>query len=371
MSSTTLDDPDDRTYTVRRYRPTDREAFFSLYETVFAERPADEWFSWKYESNPYFEGVPMIVAADGDDLVGAVPLFAQRLRVGSHTVRTFQPADVMVHPDHRKRGLFTRMIEESYESFRTDEPTLLIGFPNDAALPGWLKTGWEIVETVPTYYRLQSPGSLLGLEEGAVASTVETAASSAARGYLGVRDRLADGNGSELRVERHRTIPGELLASLYRTQRPTAFHGVRDEEFYHWRFSNPNWEYATYVAVRDGAPVTAVVTGTRPDGSLTRLTELLPLQADHDAFEPLLREVLEAHAAVDVIAAPSHLELDELFRSRGFYPDTAFPLSKVSETRALIARQLTPDRDPTGPLYGTELLDGSNWQLSFAEADNS
>ena len=370
MSSTTVD-PHARTYTVRRYRPADREAFFSLYETVFGERPADEWFDWKYESNPYFEGVPMIVAATGDDLVGAVPLFAQRMRVDSQTVRTFQPADVMVHPDHRKQGLFTRMIEESYESFRTDEPTLLIGFPNDAALPGWLKTGWEIVETVPTYYRLQSPGSLLGLEEGPVTSAVETAATSAARGYLGIRDRLVNGNQSGLRVERHRTIPAELLASLYRTQRPAAFHGVRDEGFYRWRFSNPHWEYVTYVAVRDGSPVAAVVTGTRPDGSLTRLTELLPLRAAHDAFEPLLRSVLEEHATVDMIAAPSHLELDELFTSRGFHPDTAFPLSKVSETRTLIARQLSSDRDPTGPLYGAELLDEHNWQLSFAEADNS
>lgn len=143
---TSPDDEDDP-YVIRPYEPDDRDDFLELYDQVLGDRN-DEWFRWKYEDNPYSDHVPMIVATDEGRIVGTKPAFALELRIGEETYQGLQPADVMVHEDHRRRGLYSRTTERLKERYRDREAALFFNFPNEATLSGSLKHGWQIVEEV-------------------------------------------------------------------------------------------------------------------------------------------------------------------------------------------------------------------------------
>ncbi|WP_440772681.1 GNAT family N-acetyltransferase [Natronorubrum sp. DTA28] len=144
-------------YTIRSFEPSDRDALLSLYETVFEKERGADWFRWKYAENPYVDHVPIVVADADGELVGCRAFFALELRVGDDRPIAYQPCDTMVHPEHRDRGLFSRMNEYALERYADGPPTLCFNFPNESAKPGNLKHGWKEIGTVPTYYRPQDP----------------------------------------------------------------------------------------------------------------------------------------------------------------------------------------------------------------------
>ncbi|MFW5974108.1 MAG: GNAT family N-acetyltransferase, partial [Natrialbaceae archaeon] len=143
-------------YQVRPYRPSDREEFLSLYESVWGRRKDADWFEWRFGANPYREEIRMIVADSEDGLVGAEPLLPFRLRADGTEWEAYQPVDWMVHPDHRRQGLFTRMTEQLLDRY-LPEVSLLFNFPNSQLRPGLEQHDWEMVGSVVCRYRIQSP----------------------------------------------------------------------------------------------------------------------------------------------------------------------------------------------------------------------
>ena len=53
-------------YTVRKFEAGDEQGFLSLYETVWGDRPSEEWFDWRYAENPYADGTSVFVAESSD-----------------------------------------------------------------------------------------------------------------------------------------------------------------------------------------------------------------------------------------------------------------------------------------------------------------
>ncbi|MFC4550556.1 MULTISPECIES: GNAT family N-acetyltransferase [Halorussus] len=349
-------------YVVRPYEPADRDGVRALHRTVFDQQASREWFDWKYVENPAADAAAFVAEADGE-IVGARPFMPFRMAgAGAETV-AFQPADAMVHPDHRRRGLFTRMTERALERYADGDPAFCFNFPNERALAGNLELGWEVVDTVPISYRIQSA-------EGFVDGEVQRALADAVAGtYCRVRDRLAPAPDA-YDVTRHEEIPADLLARLYARNPPEELHALRDEAFYRWRFRNPRWRYTAYTASRGGSTVAAVVVGRRNKygTDVARLTDVLPLvDGDEEAFAALLGRVTDEYADADVVAATGRAIPDSLLRRFGFVSDHELPLSAVSEQSTLVARPLGDDESASfGRLTAPE-----NWRLTFAERDAS
>jgi len=384
-------------YDVRQFERSDRDGFASLYETVFGDARTDEWFDWKFRENPFAEGVPITVAVDPDDgVVGARPMFALPMAVGRSEFLALQPCDAMVHPDHRRQGLFTRMTERAIERYDESEAALFFNFPNEQSAAGNRKLGWRDVGALTTYYRVQSPNAWIdpaidgGTVATAVADVAATATDVAATGYLRARDALAP-SVEGVDVERRPEPPAELLASLYRSAVPNGFHAVRNEPYVRWRYRNPRWSYRTYVA-RDDAdrPLAAAVVGRKSDGdgAVVRLTDVVPTPPDDGVLTALLRAVLSDSGDADAVAAPPCLPGDLLSRF-GFYPDTEPPLSLAGSATIHVARPATVDvrksnalssQPESGPdsgdaddwtLFGRSVTDPDNWALTFGEQDTS
>jgi GNAT superfamily N-acetyltransferase len=360
-------------YVVRPFESGDREPFLDLYETVWGERPAPEWFSWRYQNTPYLTHVPVFVAESADGaLVGARPLVPFRMRAGDgDPVVGLHPSNTMVHPDHRRNGLFARMSEACTAFYREREPRFYFNFPNPAALSGNLDFGYRVVGTVPTYYRVQSPAALRGAD-GRLDRAANAVAGRLARGYLGLRDRVARVDG-DVTVGRYAEAPCELLGSLYERRRPDRLHTVRDAEFYRWRLANPERPATVYVAFDGRRPLAALVTyADTADGSdRVKVADVLPVESTPErerALPPLLAVVVREHADADVVVATGEAFPEAPMRAFGFHRDDRFPLDRVAEETTLVVYPLV-DGDDGWALDGVALDDAGDWYVTYVDRD--
>ncbi|MXV63823.1 GNAT family N-acetyltransferase [Natronorubrum sp. JWXQ-INN-674] len=358
-------------YVIRPYEPGDREDFLDLYEQVLGSRD-EEWFSWKYEDNPYTDHVPMIVATHDGTVVGTKPCFALELRAESTTFLGLQPADVMVHPDHRRRGLYSRTTEQLKDRYRDREAGLFFNFPNPATLSGSLKHGWQIVEEVPTYYRIQRPDAMLDADDDRLAALSKTARPFATA-YHRAREALA-GTAADVTVNRFDDVPVEQFVGLYEQAVPGTIHAHRDETFYEWRFENPRWEYDAYVATRHGKPLAGVVTGTKTENGskTTSLTDVVPLGATphrRDGLHGILERVIADHRDADIVAASGRSIPPELLARFGFRSDQSLPLSELAQGTTQVTYPLADDGGHEWTVAGRAVADPANWSITFAEQD--
>jgi len=356
-------------HAIREFESRDLASVSELYETVFGDERDEEWFDWKYRRNPYVDHVPITVATDeAGRIIGARPFLALPLAIEGRRELALQPCDTMVHPDHRRQGLFTRMTERAIERYADHEAALFFNFPNEHSQAGYEKLGWEPIGHVTTRYRIHRPSK--GLPGG---STVQNISGSVAnvvqRGYLAILKRLAQ-SPSGMTVSKHDRPPLDELLTLYRSATPAGVHVLRDDRFWRWRFENPDWTYGYYLVHERGEPVAGAVVGQSVDDSgHVRLTDVVPVTPSDDATAALLAAVLDDHRDADAILAPSTLPSSVCTRF-GFLSDTRLPLSAVSSPTTLVARPATREGDVWPP--GLQpVRTRSNWSITFAERDTS
>lgn len=368
---------------IRPYERADRERFLSLYETVWGRPKSGNWFDWRFDSNPYSNGVQMIVAEADGELIGAEPLLPFRLRTGSTTVDIYQPVDWIVHGEFRRQGVFTQMTELLFETY--DDAALMFNFPSEVLLPGLKKFGWRVVGDVPMRYRIQRPYRLTygngnsRVLTDALASSALVLSGPAVMVTLGLLDRTAPSTPG-LTVSRHTQVPVETLSRLYESATPEQFHLARDEAYLRWRFANPNWETATYVASRAGTAEASIVVATEQVNGmrcviLLDVQPMVPRDDRGESFRAALARLLKDYSDADIVKAPAGPYSDFL-RRYGFCADTTFPLSRVSTTSTQVVRPLddtaqtdggVPDEEWT--LGGKNLQDPTNWLLMPADLD--
>lgn len=365
-------------YVIRPYRPEDRDQFLQLYEDVFGKARSSEWLEWRY-GGPYTDRIRMFVAERAGELVGAEPFISLAMRAGDDRTLALQPADAMVHADHRRNGLLTRMTESALEHYTDGEPALLFNFPNDAARGAFLDLGWVEVGSVATAYRIQRPSSFLdvagGRSVGAVAGTVADAGTAA---FHRLNDAISTTTGSRddsVTVHRHVDVPSSRLASLYESAVPDRLHAPRTEAFLDWRFANPDWDVRTYTA-RDGSETVAslvAVTGRSGDAATTMVLDALPMvgQTERtDALALLLEAVVEDSQAAAVSASMDTLP-PSVLSGLGFLRDDRQPLSLSCSVSTVVARPLENGGVDDWTVGDRDLSDRRNWRLPLAEQDCS
>ncbi len=123
---------------VREASVADIPAMNALFAEVFRmERPLAH-DQWKYGENPF--GPPLVVVAeDGNRVVGQYALWPTPLRLGATVYLGAQSLDTMTHPDYQGQGMFTRLASACYEAAAKRDVVAVYGFPNVASYPGFIK----------------------------------------------------------------------------------------------------------------------------------------------------------------------------------------------------------------------------------------
>ncbi|WP_224333416.1 GNAT family N-acetyltransferase [Haloprofundus halobius] len=364
-------------YRIRGYEAGDRDGLLALDRAVWNRPRGREWFDWKYAKSPYVDHVPIFVAERDGEIVGARPFLVLPLRAPSATGIAFQPADTMVHPDHRRQGLFTRMTAAALSHYAdaADGPDLYFNFPNDMSRSGYEKLGWRNAGRRTTFYRVQNPSALVGTRLNEVGESFARLTTPVARRYYRTRDRAAR-TDRRFVVHRHRTLPVERLADLYERSVPDRLHAHRDERFYRWRLSSPLWRRITYVVEdEDGALVGLVArTRTTKDGvTITQFAELTPLVGGDEwlaGVSRLFEAALEEHADSDIVAAAGSGLPREFLAEHGFLADDERPLSLLTRSRATVVARPTTDDGPW-EFGGVPLDERKSWYVSFLERDTT
>jgi GNAT superfamily N-acetyltransferase len=135
-----------REWTVRAYKKGDEDKIFELVKSVYPDKKLTKdswlkWWKWMFTKNP--AGFARIWLADHNGkIVGQYPMVLSDMKVGKEIVKVSQNIDLMTHPDYRKQGMFLTLEKKALEEGAKEGINITIGFPNTAAYPGHLKTGW-------------------------------------------------------------------------------------------------------------------------------------------------------------------------------------------------------------------------------------
>lgn len=347
-------------YTIRRATEADIPGFLALHRTVFGTWPASTaraTFDWKYGDNPFFDGVPVIVAEHDGETVGAKGHFGLEMAVGDETLLGVQTGDLMVHPDHRRKGIHRRMVELDTALYDEGEQ-LFFGFPGGAATEGYLDAGRRRVEN-PLYVR---PMAASPAEGGSRPSRwLRTVGLAGYSVYGGAVDRLF-ASGDRYDVERRSEPPVELLGTLYRRNVPEGIHARRDEEFYSWRLADPLHDFTTYLARRRGDVSACVVVSERDDDVFVR--DVLPFDAAPGPVEAILEVIVADFADRASLSAwcPASLDAGVFFRS-GFITSSVLPRFPYSTD--LVVRRVAGDWE----VAGVRIDHPDSWAIQLLERD--
>lgn len=373
----------DHEHVIRWYRPDDAAALLDLYEAVWGERRSERWLRWRFAEPPVDVDRPIVVAEADGRIVGAEPCVPYRLSAGGEPFIALQPADWMVHPDYRRRGIFTGMTDHWLDDPRSADA--FFNFPSDAIFDTLTEKGWFEVGRVTTWYRVADPVAVASaMDLGTGWAALARALGPLARTYWSVRDRMrstADGvltavqteTGDEVTVSATDGVDADALLACYRDARPDGVHVRRDEAHYEWRYANPRWSTRTYVATDGDEPVAAVLACRRRAGGLTKLTvaDVQPLAGqDRPAVRRGLTACLTAcrrdNPDAAVLEAAGASLPDALLDAAGFVADHRLPVPGSDRRSTFVAR---PVGDQPATVGGCDLADVGDWTLAMGERD--
>lgn len=272
---------------LRPWRPGDEQGLVRLYAEVFDRSMSPAHWLWKFrgQGSPV-EGVH-VVEQDGE-LVAQAAAMPLLMRILGEERWAMVAVDMMVHPDHRARGLVNRLAEVAFPAWIRAQVPFVFGVPNQQygqVLDQINATPWFALErrSLPLV-----PGALLRRRTGGFVGRPWRAA----LGALGPRDRSV-----RCRIP---DSPREIAAELDRVADHVAdaalFAPVRGAQRAIWKYADaPDGRGFVVLAERRGEPVgwAGCVLRERSDGLLRgAIAELAVRPDDPGARAVLLRRAL-------------------------------------------------------------------------------
>ncbi|WP_338597085.1 GNAT family N-acetyltransferase [Saccharopolyspora sp. SCSIO 74807] len=238
-----------------RYEPSARSAVVEFQQLLWSGGPDGNaaYLDWKYAQNPYLNDRYLLLAWEGDELVGMVGGFGACWQHGGDRVVLPCIADTVVAPDHRGGPLFGRMLDELTGMLRADGVPWLLDFGDQRAAPIMVMQGWQSV----------GPWAIATAERSDGAAT--------GRLWAQARERELRAPRSGARIRTTATPEADLFrefgALAERNARATHIRHVRDAEYLSWRARNPLADYFYLTAHSDGLAGYLVGHRTRVDAT--------------------------------------------------------------------------------------------------------
>jgi ribosomal protein S18 acetylase RimI-like enzyme len=311
---------------VRPFAPEDLPAVLHLLDASLGGGPAGrrppEFFRWKHLESPFGPSF-MLVAADGERLVGLRAFMRWRFNADGRTVEAARPVDTATHPDYQGMGIFTRLTRELLDAV-AGEVDLVFNTPNAKSGPGYLKLGWHEVGRMPVAVRVRRPGRLAGELAGRVAAS---AAGRELRPVDAGQGLPAPVPARAVPVRRVLARDAEVQQLLAREPAgATGLRTPRDVAYLRWRYgAAPLLGYHAVTVERDGQLAGLAVFRVRRRGGLweSTIAEVLA-GGDPGIARRLLRRVAAA-APVDhlTLHAPPGSGMAVVAHLSGFLPTPA------------------------------------------------
>ena len=212
----------------------------------FPGRTVVDFCRWKYFSNPCGDAI-VGVAMDGQRVVSLVAGVPKRVKVRSETVVAFELGDFITHPQYRKRGLFSGLIE-----LVCDEATQRGG-------------AFAYVRPNPSSFRLLAPG-LSFVEVQKIDARRYVVPSAAIQRKAGIKSKVSRALGVDwlarqlllprasgsTTVEPVTRFDSDVDDFWERSREHYSFVLVKDGLYLNWRYAECPTPYQLWIAHRNG-----------------------------------------------------------------------------------------------------------------------
>lgn len=133
----------DKAYTIIAIHDTQtllqhRTAILDLFALCFGSDMDPDLWDWAYQDNPCGDAYVQL-AYKGDELVGHYAMIPQYYGNRTQQQTVALSMTTMVHPGHRRAGLFQTLAEACYAQATGDGVFAVLGFPNSKSTPGFKK----------------------------------------------------------------------------------------------------------------------------------------------------------------------------------------------------------------------------------------
>ncbi|MBN1356048.1 GNAT family N-acetyltransferase [bacterium] len=236
---------------IRTFEPQDRAGIDKLFKLTFGwTRPESLW-KWKFMENPHGQPI-IIVAVDRGEIVGHYGLLPRRIRCFDTAYTALQEVDLMVHPDHKKGGLFKKLGETAYGYATRDDPSFTFGFPNQVSLPlGSRILKWRAIGKIPMYSIFLDPCTSM-IKKYPRLKTVRMPAGTV---RFCMKKIMGTKYASEIPCRITDTIPSGIAGLFAATSRIREFAFERDGDYLKWRYeSRPEGRYRFLTAGTESKP---------------------------------------------------------------------------------------------------------------------
>jgi GNAT superfamily N-acetyltransferase len=354
-----------------KHREKERE-LLHLFQASFGHDMSAKLWDWKYLQNPLAPDDPeVIVAVHNDKIVSARPFLLAELWLGYEKIKVAQPCDTMVHPDHRREGIFSQMNQFAIEYFKESGYGFFYNFPGTMSRPGYLKQGWKIVAPTEILFRAVNPRKLASYKLksqflGNVAGFLYDKFLSTGSGLSSLPGHF------QIQVFDQFTEELKLVDTLRDT---TKIDLVRGERYLRWRFDqHPEHSYK-YIIAKKGDELWgyAVISVQRQLSGLIygMIVDYVVRDNDTECFRVLVKrcmaELEESECDLVCVWAFSMPKFrEELIKHFDFKSSLSFPYNKALEKGYFVVRELDEQ-----VLEKIDIYKGENWRITHIYIDTT
>ncbi len=383
-------------YEIIQYRPEFEDQIVELQSFMWSpdlEKNA-AFFKWKYFDNPYVDKPVVYLALHAGQVVGMEGAFSTRWQIGqpSQTVRCLLTADAVVHPDHRRRGLFENITTAILEELSHSAYEYIFALTsNPASSANFVKLGWRRAHSMQLAIRPAGQGQRSSIRKLArklpllpslyrrLRSNTDERPLPSADSYLPF-DAL-DKNSARTRSDTFPHVcverdprPEAMARLIERLGDDGRMRHVRDQQFFAWRFQNPLSQYRFvfwedtelegYLSLQTPAVISNDTWVNIVDWEATRM----------EARADLLRAALQwgCFDTVTIWSVSLPDEVRTLLGECGFdFLEEAYSLEHGLYCPSILVRPVRPEMLQSDWAYANRrLLDMSDWDARAIYSDD-
>ena len=295
-----------------------------------AEAITAEYVHWQHSANPAGLAQVGLAKENGSHrIIGVLWLMPLKIQVGEEIVLGSQSMYALVHPDYRRQGIFTTLVDYLDRYGQEHGYQFTYGFPNPNSYPGFIRQlGWCDLGQARLFVRPLKADRLIErrLGNGLIQSTL--AVGWRAIEHFQFRLRSLGQQAAQVAVEEADTNSPALDDFWERIHSKYPVMVVRDTRFLDWRYTQvPGRRYYVLAARQENQIIaTIVLRSTVIQGiACGMVVDFLVESTERGrlAGEALLRHAAEQFQEEDLdligcLLLP-HAEEVELLRRQGFF----------------------------------------------------
>jgi len=338
--------------TVRRCEShRDVDALLDLFGVVFGQKIDRLFWEWKHRLHPAGGTVSFVAEDAKGEVIAHFGCLPWRMRVAGRELIACQGVDLMVHPDHRRRGLAYELVTTCRHQMIEKGWHYTFGFPGRASRLCLKKAGYTHLLTLP----------YLTLPSRSLAATAQAARSKRNRMFWFRSSSSTETQGT-IRVREIHAFDDKVNLLSRQLSGENKVVTVRDAEFLNWRFFRHPINRYTVLSAEDENELQGYC--------VVRGREIVDLQA---IDRPEVTSCLVAHSVRHIIqqgydvagSSFSSLSPDHILLKNLGFTDSRLKI----KSRGLRRRQpVLVLVSPSSPFKET-ILDPRVWTLSLSDTD--